>query len=147
MIRILYRLEAESDIEAAFDWYESRESGLGEKFRAEIEAAQTQIARSPLAFRAVLGNVRRCVLRRFPYLLLFVVEGEDIRHPWLLPRADVLGNQASSIPLRLSDRNASTTPFPLVEGPQLMPKLVVRESSAWATYSWSHSALVGSSSG
>lgn len=78
MIRILYRLEAESDIEAAFDWYESRESGLGEKFRAEIEAAQTQIARSPLAFRAVLGNVRRCVLRRFPYLLLFVVEGEDI---------------------------------------------------------------------
>ena len=78
MIRIIYRLEAESDIEAAFDWYESREAGLGQEFRAEIEAAQTQIARSPQAFRAVLGNARRCFLRRFPYLLLFVEEGEDI---------------------------------------------------------------------
>jgi plasmid stabilization system protein ParE len=78
VIRIIYRPEAESDIEAAFDWYELREAGLGQEFRAEIEAAETQIVRSPNAFRAILGIARRSFLRRFPYLLLFVVEGEDI---------------------------------------------------------------------
>jgi plasmid stabilization system protein ParE len=76
--RIIYRPEAESDIEAAFDWYESREAGLGQEFREEIEAAEGLIARSPLAFKSVLGNARRCFLQRFPYLLVFVVDGEDI---------------------------------------------------------------------
>lgn len=78
MIPVIYRFEAESDVESAFDWYESIEAGLGEEFRAEVEAAERRIARSPEAFRTALGHARRCLLQRFPYLLLFVVEPNQI---------------------------------------------------------------------
>lgn len=78
MIRIIYRPEAEADVESVFDWYEMRQAGLGQAFRAELNAAHARIVRSPTAFRVFFEEARRCLLKRFPYQLLFVLDGEDV---------------------------------------------------------------------
>ncbi len=58
-------------------FYESRRSGLGGSFTAEIEAAIGRIVEAPEQFRAIEQDVRRCLAHVFPYGVLFTVE-QDI---------------------------------------------------------------------
>ena len=50
-----YRLEAapavELDVEAAFDWYEREEPGLGFEFLDELRSAYLRILDHPLGYR------------------------------------------------------------------------------------------------
>jgi hypothetical protein len=39
--------EAEQDISEAYDWYEQRQSGLGEEFLGCVDACVQRICRSP----------------------------------------------------------------------------------------------------
>jgi plasmid stabilization system protein ParE len=52
--------------------------GLGVRFRAELALAAQRIAGNPLRFPVILHDVRRALLRRFPYSLLFRVETEAV---------------------------------------------------------------------
>ena len=77
-MRLTFRPEARLDILEARAWYEDRATGLGNEFARSIDAAAAGILRFPHAFPQVLGDVRKAVLRRFPYSLLFLIDGEDI---------------------------------------------------------------------
>jgi plasmid stabilization system protein ParE len=55
----------------AQDWYERQASGLGRRFPDEVDVQVNRIARNPLHFPAMLADVRRARLRRFPYGLFF----------------------------------------------------------------------------
>jgi len=72
------RPEARLDILEARAWYEEKASGLGSEFARAVDGAATGILRFPKAFPTAHGPVRKAVLRRFPYSLLFIVEGHDI---------------------------------------------------------------------
>ncbi|ACO33230.1 type II toxin-antitoxin system RelE/ParE family toxin [Acidobacterium sp.] len=61
----------------AQDWYENEVEGLGQRFRAEVSTAVERIQANPHQFPLVYRNVRRAVLRRFPYLLMFLIEPDD----------------------------------------------------------------------
>ena len=61
----------------ARDWYERESPGLGGHFRNAVNAAVERIAANPGQFPVVHKNIRRALLRRFPYALMFVLEGED----------------------------------------------------------------------
>lgn len=52
--------------------------GLGLEFVRAIDAAAAGILRFPSGFPKVHGEVRKALLRRFPYSLLCILEGEDI---------------------------------------------------------------------
>ncbi|HTG15940.1 MAG TPA: type II toxin-antitoxin system RelE/ParE family toxin [Blastocatellia bacterium] len=77
-----YRIEAESsvdaDIEAAFQWYESEEPGLGFEFVDELRHAYRRILNAPFKYEALRYGIRRAITRRFPYAIYFSVEGEVI---------------------------------------------------------------------
>jgi plasmid stabilization system protein ParE len=73
-----FRPEARLDIREARAWYEEKASGLGSEFARAVDGAATGILRFPKAFPTVHGQVRKAVLRRFPYSLLFIVESDDI---------------------------------------------------------------------
>jgi plasmid stabilization system protein ParE len=64
-----YRLEAtpavELDIEAAFDWYESEEAGLGFQFLDEVRAAYVRILDHPFGYQNLRSGIRRALTRRF----------------------------------------------------------------------------------
>jgi plasmid stabilization system protein ParE len=75
---IRFRPDAAAEIFEAVDWYESRAKGLGAEFLRSLDAGLAAIRRNPLACPVVLGTVRRAVLRRFPYTLIYNVSEDGI---------------------------------------------------------------------
>jgi plasmid stabilization system protein ParE len=62
----------------AQDWYEGEAAGLGRRFRRAIDAVIERMSDNPGQFPIVFKNVRRAVLRRFPYSRFFVVEDNTL---------------------------------------------------------------------
>jgi len=75
---LIIRPEAEQELVEAFDWYEERVRGLGSEFLMAVDATVHAIIRKPLQFVKVHKNVRRALLRRFPYAVCFLVEENRI---------------------------------------------------------------------
>ena len=70
-LRVVFRRAAQHELEAAAAWYEDRRRGLGEEFLKEIEEAIERSADHPERHPIVFSDVRRAVLRRFPYAVYF----------------------------------------------------------------------------
>ncbi|GAA5031360.1 hypothetical protein GCM10011506_20960 [Marivirga lumbricoides] len=71
--------EAESDIYESYVWYEKQKTGLGEEFLRVLDAAEKAILNNPKTYRVrYKKKVRAFVLDRFPYLILYIVNGNDI---------------------------------------------------------------------
>ena len=68
----------DADVEAAFEWYESEEPGLGYKFLDELRATYYRIQDGPLKYQLLRSGVRRALTRRFPYAVYFSIEAEVI---------------------------------------------------------------------
>lgn len=73
-----FKREAEADIEEAFAWYEARAEGLGAEFLQAVDAALASIQRHPQGYQIVYRSMRRAVVHRFPYIVLYVVRAQDI---------------------------------------------------------------------
>lgn len=75
---VIFRREAEAELAEAIDWYEARRGGLGGQFLLAVDAAVARIARDPEAYPIVHRDVRRVLLRRFPYALYYVVTPDRV---------------------------------------------------------------------
>jgi plasmid stabilization system protein ParE len=78
MRTLVFRPEAEDEVSTAVFWYEERGKGLGAEFLRSFEATLSSIERSPLQYAIVDGEIRRAVLRRFPYSILYSVSDNEI---------------------------------------------------------------------
>jgi plasmid stabilization system protein ParE len=78
-LKLELRGECVQDLQDARDWYEAERPGLGSEFRASIEQALTRIREHPLRFRVLVADLRHALVRRFPYRLLYRIEGEVIQ--------------------------------------------------------------------
>jgi len=67
------------EIDEADDWYSSVNPNVAAKFREAIYVALVRIGEQPLAFPVVEAPLRRCVLRGFPYVILFADSAVRIR--------------------------------------------------------------------
>ncbi len=77
--QIIVRPEAEAEVQQAFDWYQEQSEGLGLEFLWAIEACLSGVTRNPFAYTVVkVPNVRRAVVRRFPYALFYLADNEAI---------------------------------------------------------------------
>ncbi|MHB1100705.1 MAG: type II toxin-antitoxin system RelE/ParE family toxin [Burkholderiales bacterium] len=70
--------EAEEEFLAAIDYHEERENGLGLDFSVEIYAAIQLIVAHPNAWPVLEEDVRRCLVNRFPYGILYAIDLEEI---------------------------------------------------------------------
>lgn len=70
--------EAEADIAEAFSWYEEADPGLGQRFVRAVRDAATLIGENAEMFAPVHQDVRRILLRKFPYSLFYVVEADAV---------------------------------------------------------------------
>jgi toxin ParE1/3/4 len=75
---IIIRPEAEQDIREAYSWYETQISGLGANFLLRIDAALSSVQRNPRQYPLIHQEVRRCLVRRFPYGILFLEEDKRV---------------------------------------------------------------------
>lgn len=76
--KLILRQEAERDLVEAYKWYEEKVPGLGTDFLAVIERALESIQDNPARFPVIYRNVRRALMRRFPYGIFYFFEGEII---------------------------------------------------------------------
>lgn len=70
--------EAEADLLEAYGWYERQRRGLGVEFMECVEAALHLVAERPLHFAAGYRGVRQTLIKRFPYVVAFLIEQETI---------------------------------------------------------------------
>lgn len=66
--------DAESEFNQAVDYYEEIEAGLGYDFAVEIYATIQRSLTYPSAWPILEGDIRRCLVRRFPYGVLYSIE-------------------------------------------------------------------------
>lgn len=72
------RRAAELDIAEAQVWYETQQTGLGAEFRSEVSRVIDRLAETPLIYQIVHRDIRRAIVRRFPYLIWYRVVAETV---------------------------------------------------------------------
>lgn len=71
--------EAESDVAEGYEWYESKQEGLGEEFLNSLDQAEEAIINNPNTYRIrYRKKVRSFIVNRFPYMILYIVKGKSI---------------------------------------------------------------------
>ena len=80
MKAIIFHPSAQQELIEAAAYYEEQTSGLGLEYLEEVEHAVNLLNRYPEAGSKVRGYIRRLILPRFPYSLVYrVLEGDQIR--------------------------------------------------------------------
>ena len=77
-MRYAFHPEAETEFVRAVEYYEEREEGLGLDFAVEIYSAIERILAHPKAWPVLEDDIRRSLVRRFPYGLLYAEEEDKI---------------------------------------------------------------------
>ncbi len=78
MYSVIFTQAARRELIEAQDWYDREATWLGRRFRQAICDLIERMSDSPRQFPTVFKHVRRALLRRFPYSLFFVIEGDGI---------------------------------------------------------------------
>ena len=77
-MRYAFHPEAETEFVRAVEYYEEREEGLGLDFAVEIYSAIERILAHPKAWPILEDDIRRSLVRRFPYGLLYAEEEDKV---------------------------------------------------------------------
>ena len=79
-MRIEYHPSLNTELEEVRDYYESQSFGLGGDFVGEFERQVLKIAAMPERWMIVRGDLRRSLMKRFPYVIFFrILESDVIR--------------------------------------------------------------------
>ena len=70
--------EALLEYQEAALFYGGREQAVAHRFVGAVEDTIRRVVESPFAWRIVDDDVRRCLVRRFPYAVLYTVESDYI---------------------------------------------------------------------
>lgn len=70
--------EAETEFNQAIEYYEELETGLGYDLAIEIYSTIQRIVAFPKAWPIIDSDIRRSLVNRFPYGILYSVENEVI---------------------------------------------------------------------
>lgn len=69
---------ARQELDDAVAWYNEQATGLGRDFLDELDRAVRRAAAFPMSCTEIEPGVRRCLLARFPYGLIFGVDGKTL---------------------------------------------------------------------
>lgn len=72
-----YHPAVERDLADVRDYYEQRSPGLGREFVDEFEKQVLRIASAPTRWMVVTRDIRRSLMRRFPYVIYFRTVAPD----------------------------------------------------------------------
>ncbi|MBM4053183.1 MAG: type II toxin-antitoxin system RelE/ParE family toxin [Planctomycetes bacterium] len=78
MTRIVFVDPARDEMIEAAEYYENQSTGLGKDFIAEVQHTVNRIVENPKSGRIIRSNIRRRLLRRFPYGILYRTDAEKI---------------------------------------------------------------------
>jgi len=73
-MKVIFSKYAKLELEDAAHFYELEYEGLGRRFKEEVNKAAIRISEYPKAWSVERGDVRKCLLHKFPYKLLYSIE-------------------------------------------------------------------------
>jgi hypothetical protein len=94
---VSFHEHAEFELNDAAVFFESKTAGLGDRFLSAVEKAVAEITQHPQASPIILHQVRRKLVRKFPYSIMYTIQSDHIRllhrepkaPPVLLARAQI----------------------------------------------------------
>ena len=69
---------AQAEFRQATLYYFEKSPSLASAFYSEVASAIEGIIENPYLYPEIDEDVRRCLTKRFPYAILFTIEGHDI---------------------------------------------------------------------
>ena len=77
-MKVRFLTLAQQELDDAVAWYNEQASGLGYDFLYEVDRAVRRTVAFPLSCPEIESGLRRCLLARFPYGLIYGLEGDTI---------------------------------------------------------------------
>ncbi len=77
-MNVLIAKLAEQEIEDAVVWYDSQSPGLGIQFLDDFDRAVRRVGLYPLSRVEIEPGLRRCLLTRFPYGIIYGIDADSI---------------------------------------------------------------------
>jgi plasmid stabilization system protein ParE len=78
MTGLAFHPDSLAEFEAAVPHYKQQQAGLGRRFIANAEAALNNIHDAPTRWPELAADVRRHLMRVFPYAVLYAIEPDRI---------------------------------------------------------------------
>ncbi|HYN23557.1 MAG TPA: type II toxin-antitoxin system RelE/ParE family toxin [Pyrinomonadaceae bacterium] len=75
-MKISFLLPAQTEFEEAMEYYDEQRTGLGIEFSGEVGQALDRISHYPEAWSQLSSRIRRCLVNRFPYSVIYEVRSE-----------------------------------------------------------------------
>jgi len=74
--RVRLTAAAEQDLQSAAEWYRQEAPHVTSKFRFAVRETQLRIGKNPLLCPVVHRDLRRAVVHRFPYSILYRMQAK-----------------------------------------------------------------------
>ena len=77
-MNVRFLAPAQRELDDAVAWYDAQAAGLGLEFLDELDRAVRRLLAFPLSYPEIEPGIRRCRLARFPYGVIYGVDGETV---------------------------------------------------------------------
>lgn len=78
MVDVTFLPAAEADYQAALAWYRARSMRSAAGFEAAVADGVQRVADNPGLYALIDDRHRRCLIRRYPYSLIYRVEPDGV---------------------------------------------------------------------
>jgi toxin ParE1/3/4 len=70
--------EADLDAQSAIQWYDERDRNLGDDFLKKVNECINSLSKDPEQYPVIYQRMRRALLKRFPYEVIYEIENDEI---------------------------------------------------------------------
>ena len=77
-MKVILSEYAVRELEDAVNYLELEFEGLGQRLKTEVKLALRRLVRHPRAWSIERGEIRKCLLHKFPYKILYSIEADHI---------------------------------------------------------------------
>lgn len=77
-MNVIFSKYAQLELVDAVEFYELEYEGLGLRFKEEVKKAAIRISEYPKAWSVERGEIRKYLLHKFPYKLLYSIETDHL---------------------------------------------------------------------
>lgn len=77
-MKILFLELAEQELYDSQEYYEEQQTNLGNKFKSEVYNSLKRIQKFPSMFVKVKKDIRKCIINKFPFNILYSIEDDYI---------------------------------------------------------------------
>jgi len=76
---VTFHPNAAREFQAVYHWYLDRHESTAQAFLAELDIAIALIAANPTRWPLLAGDIRRYLLKRFPFSVIYRIRSEEIQ--------------------------------------------------------------------